>query len=242
MVISDSGNHGAYAIIDPETGKLLERGNVPLADTSNDLEGLASRDGVIYGLLSAGWIYRWKRVGTTFERIGEPYPIGEVTLSIKKSHDKPPEGDGMVCPAKGTNCGRDYEGLALVDAAHARGPCVGFAAAKADGHLYCLTEHDGKLIADHAIAIAVDKPGAMADCAFGDDGTLWAGDNLFGASQVYRIDNWQDPPHATVEPVAMLGLGFQETIAARGDVLYRMSDTGGSPSLMSKFRCRPPAK
>ena len=42
---------------------------------------------------------------------------------------------------------------------------------------------------------------------------------------------------ATVTPFAQIGVGFPETIAARADVIYRMSDTGGSPSLMTKYRC-----
>jgi hypothetical protein len=45
-----------------------------------------------------------------------------------------------------------------------------------------------------------------------------------------------------VVPVAQLGSGFPEVIAAHGDVVYRMSDTGGSPSMMAKFRCTPGAR
>ena len=51
----------------------------------------------------------------------------------------------MVCGATATNCGRNYEGLCLAPAG-AGGACVGFAASKADGHLYCVTTaDDGRL-------------------------------------------------------------------------------------------------
>ena len=64
-----------------------------------------------------------------------------------------------------------------------------------------------------------------------------AGNNFFDRSEVYRIDGWQDPARAKVVEIGALGVGFPEVIAVRGDIVYRMSDTGGSPSLMSKFRC-----
>jgi len=78
----------------------------------------------------------------------------------------------------------------------------------------------------------------MADCAFSDDGKLYAGSNLFDLGNVYRVDGWQDPSTAKVTRLAAIGVGFPETLAVRGDVFYRMSDTGGAPSLMKKYRCR----
>ena len=144
----------------------------------------------------------------------------------------------MVCGARATNCGRNYEGLCLVDPVHAKGPCIGFAASKADGHLYCVVEEAGKLAVKYAPRIAITRPGALADCAFGDDGSLWAGSNLFDMSRVYRVDGWELPESAKAVVVAPLGIGFPETLAVRGDIIYRMSDTGGAPSLMTKFRCK----
>ena len=48
----------------------------------------------------------------------------------------------MVCPGKKVNCGRNYEGLCLAPAP--RSPdCIGFAASRADGHAYCLSEQAG---------------------------------------------------------------------------------------------------
>ncbi|HEY0986215.1 MAG TPA: hypothetical protein VGD80_04150, partial [Kofleriaceae bacterium] len=72
----------------------------------------------------------------------------------------------------------------------------------------------------------------------GDDGTLWVGNNLFDLGNVYRVVHWDDPANATVERVGALSIGFPEGIAARGDVIYRFSDTGVAPSLMARFRCR----
>jgi hypothetical protein len=234
VVVGDSGRHGAYAVLDPETGETREEGTLPLGDAGDDLEGLAGRGDRLYGLTSSGWLRAWTRAGKGFTLVDGPTPIGPVTLSDKQG---PPEGTGMVCGAKATNCGRDYEGLCLVDPAHAKGPCAGFAAARADGHLYCLEERDGRFVATHELRVPITRPGALADCAFADDGTLWAGANLLGLAQVWRIDGWDAPATATVTPFMQLGAGFPEVLAVRGDVFYRMSDLGGAPSLLAKYRC-----
>lgn len=244
-VISDSGNHGAYVVLDPDDGHVRKRGTAPLGATSDDLEGLAPRGDRLFGITSAGWIYEWKRGGAELELVRDPYPIAPVDPS-QPLHgglgDKPPKGDGMACGARGVNCGRNYEGLALVDDAHAAGPCTGFVVAKADGHLYCLVLHDGKLAVDRARALRLDRPGVVADCNFADDGSLWIGNNLFGLSRVSRVVGWQDLAHARVEPVAAIGVGFPEVVLAHGDLVYRMSDTGGAPSLVAKFRCTPASR
>jgi len=239
VVVSDSGNGGAYAIVDAETGASLETGKLPLGDAGDDLEGLATRGGTIVGVTSSGWIRAWTRVAGGFELAGPAYPLGPVDLSDKGGMgDKPPAGTGMVCGARATNCGRNYEGLCLVDPAHANGSCVGFVASKADGHLYCVVEEAGKLAVKFAPRIPIGRPGVVSDCAFGADGTLWVGSNLFDMAHVYRIDGWTTPESAKVVALAPLGIGFPETLAVRGDVIYRMSDTGGAPSLMTRFRCK----
>jgi hypothetical protein len=254
VVAGDSGNLGAYNLIDPETGAVGERGKLPLGDApSDDLEGLASRGDKLYGILSAGWIWVWERRGTEFALVDGPYPIGPVDLPDKGKGESPPPGDGMVCPGKKVNCGRNYEGICIVDPAHASGPCAGFVASKADGHLYCLvetprvmdsngpadrTERSTRFAVDRARAIAVARPGVVADCAFSDDGTLYVGGNIFDLMNVYRVAGWSAPETAKVELVGGYGVGNPEVVAARGDILYRMSDTNTAPSLMAKFRCR----
>jgi len=240
LVISDSGNHGAYAIVDAETGETREQGTLPLGGDGEDLEGVATRGGRVHVLTSPGWVRAYARTDAGFELVDGPYPLGPIDLAGKGGGlgDTPPEGTGMVCAAKATNCGRNYEGLCLAPEG-ARGACVGFAASKADGHLYCLTEADGRLAVTFARRIAIARPGVLADCAFADDGRLFAGSNLFDAGNVYRVDGWQDPGTAKVVRVAPLAVGFTETLAVRGDVVYRMSDTGVAPSMMTRHRCAP---
>lgn len=241
IVVSDSGREGAYGVLDPDTGATGETGKLPLSsDTSDDLEGLATRGGKLYAITSAGWIYVWQRRDGRFEAVGKPYALGPVTLPDTRNNDRAPAGTGMVCNPKVVNCGRNYEGLCLAPPAAptAPGGCIGFAASKADGHLYCLTEKAGRLVAHYERRIAITRPGALADCAFSDDGTLWAGSNMLDLGFAYRVAGWQDAAKAVVARVAALTVGFPELIAARGDVVYRMSDLGGAPSLMAKYRCR----
>ncbi len=237
VVNSDSGHQGAYAIVDPETGDTLEQGLLPLGDAGDDLEGLAGRDDKLYGLSSAGWMRVWTRSNKRFVLNEPAYPIAPIDGS-EKLKGKPANDNGMACGARSVNCGRNYEGLCLVAPARATGPCVGFAASKTDGRLYCLTERDGRFAVDRERSIAITGHAKLADCAFGDDGRLWAGSNILDAARVYRIDGWSDPSSARVTLIGSLGSGFPEAIAARGHELYRLSDTGGdTPSLMMKFRC-----
>lgn len=224
VVVADSGHEGAYAVIDPETGETGEQGKLPLGKLEDDLEGLAAREDRLYGLTSTGLMRVWKRNGNAFELVDGPYPIGKTA-------------DGTACTAGSVHrCKINYEGLAL--APRPQGRCAGFACSKGDGHLYCLVEENGRYAVDPGQRIAVTRPGVLADCAFSDTGTLWVGNNMFGLNEVFRIDGWAEPKTAKVVSTNAFGIGFPEVIAARGDVIYRMSDTGGSPSLMAKFRCR----
>ncbi|HTL32196.1 MAG TPA: hypothetical protein VL326_03675 [Kofleriaceae bacterium] len=223
VINSDSGNDGDYAIISAETGTVIEKGKLPLGTRGDDVEGFATRGGLLYGLTSSGWIRVWKRAAAGFELVDGPYAIA-------------PVDDNFACVVDDSNCGKNYEGLAL--APTPTGSCVGFACSKDDGRLYCLTEKDGKLALDTARSIGVDKrSGVLADCAFSPTGTLYAANNMFGNSTVYRVDGWADPWSAHVVPIGDLGLGFPEGIAVSGEIIYRLSDTGGSPSMMAKFRC-----
>lgn len=241
VVIGDSGNAGAYGIIDPDTGATIETGKLPLGDgASDDIEGVSARGDQVVGLTSSGWIRVWRRRGKGFELALGPYPLGPVDLPDTKNNDRAPKSDGMVCNGRVVNCGRNYEGLCLAPVPRPGAACVGFAASKADGHLYCLTEDAGKLVVHRDRAIAITRPGALSDCAFSDDDTLWVGNNVFDLSNVAQVIHWEDPANALVSRVGPLGVGFPEVIAARGDVIYRMSDMGGSPSLMARYRCRRP--
>jgi hypothetical protein len=237
VVIGDSGNDGAYAIVDPETGETREQGELPLGDLphdggGDDLEGIAVRGGKLVAVTSPGWIRVWERVANGFALVEGPYPLGPVDLP--DTGGEPPEGTGMVCAPRHANCGRNYEGLCLApDPGTSR--CIGFVASKADGHLYCVVDRAGKLAVEHAGAIRVMRPGVIGDCAFSDDGSLYVGGNLFDTT-VHHVAGWQDPKTATVEPIGPLGLVNPETLAVRGELVYRMSD-GLGPSLMMKYRC-----
>ena len=222
VVVGDSGRHGAYGIVDPETGATGEQGLLPLGDGGDDLEGLSALGDRLYGLTSAGWMRVWERRGDTFALVDGPYAIGD--------------GD-MICGKNRSNCARDYEGLCLHPESTA-GACAGYVASRTDGTLYCIAvgdDHRFHVDRAHAIPIVARK-GVVADCTYDDTGNLWVGNNLFGLSQVYRVEH--DKPVA----IAQIGTGFPEVIAVRGDLIWRMSDAGGAPSLMSKFRCSPPAR
>ncbi|HEY5951885.1 MAG TPA: hypothetical protein VIV40_40595 [Kofleriaceae bacterium] len=221
VMVSDSGHNGAYAVLDPDTGDTREQGTLPLGGGGDDLEGLAARGDKLFGLTSNGLIREWRRKGTGFELVDGPYAVGS-------------EADGLSCKTF-VRCAINYEGLALASAP--RGGCAGFACSKGDGRAYCLTEQEGRFAVDRTRSIAVTKPGALGDCTFDDADTLWAANNVFGADQVFRIDNWADVKTAKVVPTSAFGIGFPEVIAVRGDVVYRVSDAGGAPSLMAKFRC-----
>lgn len=246
VVVSDSGNRGAYGLIDPETGATVEQGTLPLNHSTDDLEGLTTRGDRLVGITSPGWILEWKRSKTGFELVDGPYPLGPVDLPPNAVHagigDRPPAGSGMVCDGTRTNCGRNYEGICLQPLpTDGKNPllAVGVAAAKADGTVYALTGfHEGHdLAVSHERSIKVAAPGQLADCAYDASGALYVANNLFGLSTVSRIDNWLDPQRATITPIGSLGGGFPEGLAVDGDVFYRFSDTGGAPSLMGKFRC-----
>jgi outer membrane protein assembly factor BamB len=244
VVISDSGNQGKYAIVDADAGTTLEEGILPLGEgAGDDLEGIAARGGLFHVISSPGWVRSYKRADKSFELVDAPYALGPIDIEDKGGGmgDKPPKGNGMVCGAKNTNCGRNYEGLCLLPDGVTPQPnarCIGFAASKADGHLYCIQEDRGKLVVQYQNAIRIARPGVVADCAFSDDGNLYAGSNLFDAGTVYRVDGWNDPSTAKLTVIGALGIGFPETLAVRGETFYRMSDTGGvAPSMMRKLRC-----
>jgi len=221
VVVADSGNTGDYAILDPDQGDTRELGKLPLGKPGDDIEGLAAHGDKLFGLTSDGWMRVWRRAGKGFELVDGPYPIGS-------------EADGFSCPVE-ARCPINYEGLAL--AAKPQGGCAGFACSKGDGHIYCLTERDGRYVVDATRRIKVTRTNVIGDCAFDDQDRLWVGNNVFGMDQVFRVDGWGDPAAAKVVSTNAFGIGNSEVIAGRGDVMYRMSDTGGSPSLLAKFRC-----
>lgn len=239
VVISDSGNDGAYGLVDPETGATTEQGTLPLGDAGDDVEGAASR--TIQGteqlvtLTSAGWVREYTRTKDGFALVRDAYPLA-------------PKETDWVCGKKHGNCARDFEGLCLSPFAstqlHIRDKwaadlCVGFAASKKDGALYCLTTRDDGTLAVDQRSIAITDHKKLADCAFSQDGRqLYTGNNILGLFDVSRVDGWDVPASAKVVELGKMGTGNPEVIAVRGKDIYRMSDAGGAPSYMWRYRCK----
>ncbi|HEY4180463.1 MAG TPA: hypothetical protein VGM90_26650, partial [Kofleriaceae bacterium] len=79
VVISDSGNDGAYGLVDPETGATTEQGKLPLGDAGDDFEGAGTRtiSGVeqLVTLTSAGWVREYRRTKNGFSLVRDAYPL-----------------------------------------------------------------------------------------------------------------------------------------------------------------------
>jgi hypothetical protein len=230
LMIGDSGNKGAFAIIDAESGSLVHKGNLPLdANASDDIEGVSLMNGTVYAITSSGWVREWS------------YSEGRFTASASSYALAPAESKGLLCH-KGTamNCGKNFEGLCLRAETPPSGECAGFAAAKASGELICLvSDAAGKLALDPSRVISVAASGSLSGCDLDANERLWFGNNFFAASAIGYVENWQSPGDAKIQRVGNIGLGFPEGIAVgSGGQLVRVSDTRGSPSLLSKYICR----
>ena len=215
LVVSDSGNDGAYVEVDA-AGEVQARGRLPLGTSGDDVEGLALDGDRIWGLTSSGQLLAWQRSADGYTLVdGGPLDA--------------------TCGPTTVNCGANYEGLCLSPTPLADG-CDGYAAAKATGALVCL-HRDGrgwKLAADRAYPVT--GKGKLADCAIAADGTVWTGDNGFGLSAVRQWAIGADG--ATLIGKAALGIGFPEVLAFGPEhTVYRFSDLGGAPSLSLAFRC-----
>ncbi|HRC57319.1 MAG TPA: hypothetical protein PKU97_15405 [Kofleriaceae bacterium] len=244
LVVADSGHRGDYLIVDPQTGAVRERGALPLGGPGDDLEGLAVRGDRFWALTSSGWLRAWvRRASPTphFELVLGPVPIG---ARYRTAADPA----AMTCEATRVNCGRNFEGLCLssrpvaaVASAGEPTPCVGMAVSKAQGRLYCITERGDQLLIDAQRWLQVADEDVLSDCNIDGD-TLWLGSNLFELNRVRRVEKWSTPERAVVTELGALGVGSAEAIAVAGEVLFRLSDTQTSPSLVAKFRCGPVGK
>lgn len=233
LVVADSGHRGEYLLVDARTGAVRERGRLPLGAPGDDLEGLAVRGERVWGLTSSGWLRAWARRGQGFELVAGPTPIG------------PPTGRGahqpaMSCDLERVNCGRNFEGLCLerTPRAEDRDGCVGMAASKADGRLYCVVERGGNLEIDAARRLDVTGGNRLGDCAIEGE-VLWVGSNMLELNRVRRVRGWRTPATAKVEDLGTLGAGSGEVLAVADAEVFRLSDLQGAPSLASKFRCAP---
>lgn len=230
LMIGDSGNQGAFAIVDATSGALVQKGALELdPGASDDIEGVSLMDGSVYAITSSGWVRKWSFADDRF------------TLSTPSYALAPPDSKGLLCH-KGTaiNCGKNFEGLCLRSKTPPPGECAGFAAAKATGELICvIADEAGKLALDPSRVIAVASAGSLSGCDFDEDERLWFGNNFFAASAIGYVENWQAPADAKIKQVGNIGFGFPESIAVgSGGQVVRASDTRGTPSLLSKYICR----
>jgi hypothetical protein len=235
---SDSGNHGLYVIISAADGRVLESGRLPLEPgSSDDIEGLSVLRGTLVGLTSAGLVRTWRRAPAGgYRRAGDSY--------LLRDRATPAREVSCADGARRFNCGRNYEGLCLRDRAPA-GACIGYAAAKTDGTLYCLVEEPAgtasavpHLVVDSSRTLRVAPPEVLSGCHFSPDGSeVWVGTNAMFLNAVLRVRNTA-PAGTPVERIASLGGGFSEGIAlGPGGIVYRISDAGTTPSLAHKYHC-----
>lgn len=233
LVVADSGHRGEYLLVDAETGAVRERGRLPLGAPGDDLEGLAVRGERVWGLTSSGWLRAWVRRGKSFELVAGPTAIGPHTQRGAQKH-------AMSCDLDRVNCGRNFEGLCLERTPRAQDGdgCVGMAASKADGRLYCVVERGGTLEIDATRRLDVTGGNRLGDCAI-DGEVLWVGSNMLELNRVRRVLGWRTPATAKVEDLGTLGAGSGEVIAVAGTDVFRLSDLQSEPSLASKFRCAP---
>jgi hypothetical protein len=218
MVIGDSGRNGAYVLVDAGTGDVVEMGALPLGDgAGDDLEGL-TRDGErVLAVTSAGYMRVWTRVTGGFQLVDGPYAIG----------DGP-----MTCDPFQVNCGKNYEGLCTTP----KGPCDGWVASKADGHLYCLTREGDRFRVHHHRKVKITHDGALTGCDAAADGSVWLSTNAFDGA-IYRV-TWAGEEATVTSVEAPLG-AFPEAIAVEPDgSLLRFSDLSMGESPMEHLRCR----
>jgi len=230
LMVGDSGNHGAFAIVDATSGAVVQKGALELdPGASDDIEGVSLMDGSAYAITSSGWVRKWS------------YEGGRFTLATPSYALAPADSKGLLC-YKGTaiNCAKNFEGLCLRSQTPPTGECAGFAAAKTTGELICLVADDaGKLALDPSRVIPVASAGSLSGCDFDEEERLWFGNNFFAASAIGYVENWQAPADAKITRVGNFGFGFPESIAVgRGGQVVRASDTRGTPSLLSKYICR----
>jgi hypothetical protein len=231
IVIGDSGNNGASLLWKIPNGPVRFI-RLPLDDgASDDLEGGAWRGGHLFTLTSSGAVRRFSPDGHgALARDGDTYRIGAEPYS---------------CAVLGkVNCGKNYEGLCLraeVPEGGIAPRCIGYAASKKEGALYCVVMMDNRLAID-----AVRKPlvlpletDALSDCAFGAWGgpaqnTLVVTTNIHGGSSSYVVDETTGALKIIDVPSTLTN----EAIAIDKDgALYQMMDDNGDESLALRLSC-----
>jgi hypothetical protein len=231
LVVSDSGNNGAAVLWKIPEGPVRNI-HLPLdANASDDLEGGAWRGGHFFTLTSSGAVRRYSPDGHgALAEDGDSYRIGLPPYSCADL--------GKV------NCGKNYEGLCLRADSPADGStprCIGYAASKKEGALYCVVLTDNQLSIDSVrkpLVLSLEKD-SLSDCAFGAWGgpaqnTLVITTNIHGGSTSFVVDETTGDLK-TIDVDATL---TNEAIAVDKDgALYQMMDDNGDESLALRMSC-----
>lgn len=229
LVVADSGHHGRALWIGPdgvETPLTLPLDGPRDAEgrpTDDDLEGLSlGPAGDLFGLTSAGWLRRWRRVGDGFELVGASTPISD--------------SEALACASRAVNCGPNFEGLCLRPGPDATPPpvapvepsgCAGFAASKARSELVCLAwtaDPAGgppRLLASGLVIPTGVPADHLSDCAFPSApegaGALMLAGNLYAGSELW----WFEPASRSLSSTGLTGPANQEAVTSTGPGRWR---------------------
>lgn len=236
LVVADSGNNGAALLVAIPSGTTraitLPIDDLPAAD---DTEGIAWYGGKLYAITSSGGVRRFAPNGSGgLVRDQDLYALGASPYACED--------------LTGVNCGKNYEGLCLRSGTVPANGCVGYAASKAEGKLYCVTvDANGRLHASTTVpplALGLSPiPDQLSDCAFGTAGgpgeeALVIATNVFNGSKTYRVN---ETTGATTE-LPMKSLLNTESIAIDKDgSLYVFDDHPlglGTTSNAAKMTCQ----
>ncbi len=241
VVISDSGNDGAYAVID-RVERHREQGKLPLGGQRRPRGHRRARR-KLYVLTSPGWVRVYERRGRGFALLDGPYSLGPVDLAGRGSllGNEPPAGEGMVCAARVLQLRPQLRGLCLAPPGAAGHPAPPAAASASPPPRLTATSTAssiaGRLTVDPLRRDPHLAAGAIAGRLRRRRPTLrrlehvrprrrLPRDQLAGSSdREGRVDRRaaRRVPRDARRP--------------RRRLLPRMSDTGGAPSAMKKFRC-----
>ena len=230
LVVSDSGNDGAAVAVKIPDGPVRSLTLSLDTGANDDIEGIAWRGGHLFTLTSSGAVRRFTPDGKGgLARDGSAYRIGEPPYS---------------CPnLEKVNCGKNYEGLCLRDESNTdvKPRCIGYAASKKEGALYCVVMKDNQLSIDSVrkpLVLSVPND-SLSDCAFGAWGgpgqsTLVVTTNVHGGSTSYVVNETT----GEVKAIDVPGTPSNEALAIdREGALYQVMDDNGDESLALRMTC-----
>jgi hypothetical protein len=232
LVIADSGNKGAGALLDPEVYATLPV-EFPLdAAAGDDVEGIAlSPLGRVVGLVSSGYVREWSAEanGLVLARLAAP-----ITDDAE-----------YLCDPQGGNCAANFEGFCLNPAPGADAQCAGFAVSKSRGELVCVVATDDGYRLNPALRLAVGEPEQLSGCDYELEAPhrLVVAGNLFALSALWEVRGDDDLATAEVLPMPLTGAANQEALGfGPGGLLISFGDTQGlggvETSPMVGFRCK----